>query len=75
MAQLRRGAQQPFYHVLADSRDWQDAEGIPPLAYVAEELLRAPEVSPLGPRALSPTTHLNSSTSGVARCSLVCLGT
>ncbi|KAG1670018.1 hypothetical protein FOA52_011174 [Chlamydomonas sp. UWO 241] len=38
--------QQPFYHVLVDERDWSmDMDtGMPPVAYVAEELLTCPEI-------------------------------
>lgn len=49
------GLEQPFYQVLVDVRDghgeeWQE---VGPIAYVAQELLQAPEVGPvivLGPR-------------------------
>ena len=43
---LRRGPEQPFYHVLIDQRDWTKG-GVTPnamLAYVPEEMLVAPEV-------------------------------
>ena len=45
MAGLRRGAEQPFYHVLVDQRDWPKggAAQSSMLAYVPEELLVAPE--------------------------------
>ncbi len=43
---LRRGPEQPFYHVLVDQRDWAKGTATPDamLAYVAEEMLTAPEV-------------------------------
>ena len=43
---LRRGAEQPFYHVLVDQRDWPKGASAQSamLAYVPEELLEAPEV-------------------------------
>ena len=42
---MAAGSQQPFYHVLVDSRDWLDEEGSPPLlSYVAQELLGGPQV-------------------------------
>ena len=43
---LRRGPEQPFYHVLIDQRDWAKGSSTPNsmLAYVAEEMLVAPEV-------------------------------
>lgn len=40
---LTRKAAQPFYHLLVDVRDWPPNEEAPPIAYVAEELLEAPE--------------------------------
>ncbi|GFR46804.1 hypothetical protein Agub_g8437, partial [Astrephomene gubernaculifera] len=41
---LRRGTRQPFYHLLVDARDWEYDAHLPPVAYVAEELLTAPEL-------------------------------
>ncbi|MEW5316228.1 MAG: hypothetical protein WDW38_007609 [Sanguina aurantia] len=40
---LKQGVRQHFYHVLVDSRDWASDEQVP-VAYVAEELLSAPEL-------------------------------
>jgi hemimethylated DNA binding protein len=37
----------PFYHLIVDARDWQDGEeamGLPPMAYVPQTLLSAPEI-------------------------------
>ncbi len=45
MHQLQKGASQPFYHVLVDTRDWPLTSLLTaPVAYVPEELLTAPEV-------------------------------
>lgn len=41
---LSGGVGQHFYHVLVDMRDWPSARVEAPVAYVAEELLQAPEV-------------------------------
>lgn len=38
----------PFYHVLVDVRDWSSSSEMPPVAYVAEALLTAPELEPEG---------------------------
>ena len=38
---LAQGADQVFYHVLVDARDWPLGGDHPPVAYVAEELLTA----------------------------------
>eukprot|EP00887_Chlorella_sp_A99_P007314 scaffold2.g7314.t1 len=38
---LERGAAQPFYHVLVDTRDWPEDPDQPPVAYVPEERLTA----------------------------------
>ncbi|KAI8477009.1 MAG: hypothetical protein J3K34DRAFT_498324 [Monoraphidium minutum] len=43
-AKLEGGLQQPFYHVLVDVRDWEFDAAQPPVAYVAQELLAAPEL-------------------------------
>ena len=47
---LPDGADQPFYHVLVDVRDWPDGQSVEPhVTYVAEELLIAPQVTrPVG---------------------------
>lgn len=42
--QLQAGPNQVFYHCLVDVRDWDQDLDQPPVAYVAEELLSAPEV-------------------------------
>lgn len=44
MCQLENGGEQTFYHLLADAKDWEASWERPPVAYVAEELLQAPEV-------------------------------
>lgn len=41
VSQLRQGADQVFYHVLVDARDWPPLGDQPPVAYVAEEALTA----------------------------------
>ena len=38
------GAVQPFYHVLIDSRDRRHPSSLPPVAYIAQDCLSAPEV-------------------------------
>lgn len=38
-SQLAAGADQVFYHILVDARDWPPDAEAPPVAYVAEELL------------------------------------
>ena len=43
-ADLQHCQQQPFYHLLVDSKDWEGSWAQPPIAYVAQELLSAPEV-------------------------------
>lgn len=45
VAELDDGREQAFYHVLVDAKDWEASWERPPVAYVAEELLHAPEVS------------------------------
>ena len=40
---LEKGLKQPFYHVLVDVRDWEFDAAAPPVAYIAQELLMAPE--------------------------------
>lgn len=45
VAELDKGREQAFYHVLVDAKDWEASWERPPVAYVAEELLQAPEVS------------------------------
>ena len=45
VAELDQGREQAFYHVLVDAKDWEASWESPPVAYVAEELLQAPEVS------------------------------
>ncbi|GMH38497.1 hypothetical protein BSKO_06381 [Bryopsis sp. KO-2023] len=40
---LQCGAEQIFYHVIVDERDWNPL-GTPPVAYVAEECLTCPEL-------------------------------
>ncbi|GBG00504.1 hypothetical protein Rsub_13266 [Raphidocelis subcapitata] len=42
---LEGGLKQPFYHVLVDVRDWAFDATQPPVAYVAQELLAAPELT------------------------------
>jgi hypothetical protein len=39
-----RARRQPFYHVLVDVADWKYDAAQPPVAYVAQELLTAPEL-------------------------------
>lgn len=41
---LKFGDLQPFYHVLVDVRDWPLASAVPPVAYVPQEQLIAPQV-------------------------------
>lgn len=43
-ASLEYGERQPFYHVLVDMRDWPVSEQDPPVAYVPQERLIAPQV-------------------------------
>ncbi len=43
VAALQNGVAQPFYHILVDMRDWPSARFEAPVAYVAEELLDAPQ--------------------------------
>ena len=43
-AELQHGQQQPFYQVLVDAKDWDTSWASPAVAYVAQELLNAPEV-------------------------------
>ena len=45
VAELDHGREQAFYHMLVDAKDWEASWERPPVAYVAEELLQAPEVS------------------------------
>lgn len=45
VAELGGGREQTFYHLLVDAKDWEASWERPPVAYVAEELLQAPEVS------------------------------
>lgn len=45
---LKHGPGQIFYHLLVDARDWEYDPHLPPVAYVAEELLRAPEMESEG---------------------------
>lgn len=45
IAELDQAHEQAFYHVLVDAKDWEASWESPPVAYVAEELLQAPEVS------------------------------
>ena len=40
---LSEGKEQPFYHVLVDSRDWANYWE-PGITYVPQELLTAPQV-------------------------------
>lgn len=47
VASLPHGLQQPFYQVLVDSKDWEGQWARPAVAYVAQELLEAPEVHAL----------------------------
>ena len=42
---VSRSHRQPFYHVLVDVRDWKFDAAQPPVAYVAQELLAAPELT------------------------------
>ena len=44
MSQLENSREQTFYHLLVDAKDWEASWERPPVAYVAEELLQAPEV-------------------------------
>ena len=44
VAELQQGSEQTFYHLLVDAKDWEASWERPPIAYVAEELLTAPEV-------------------------------
>ncbi|DBA86428.1 TPA: hypothetical protein ACH3X2_005521 [Trebouxia sp. C0005] len=44
VADLQKGCEQTFYHLLVDAKDWEASWERPPVAYVAEELLDAPEV-------------------------------
>ena len=44
VSDLQQGGQQTFYHLLVDAKDWEESRGQPAVAYVAEELLSAPEV-------------------------------
>jgi len=46
VAELEKGSEQTFYHLLVDAKDWEASWERPPVAYVAEELLDAPEVRP-----------------------------
>ncbi|KAF5827961.1 Hemimethylated DNA-binding protein YccV like-domain-containing protein [Dunaliella salina] len=43
VASLPRGSKQPFYQLLVDVRDWSFDYTLPPVAYVAEDFLWAPE--------------------------------
>ena len=45
VADLQKVCEQTFYHLLVDAKDWEASWERPPVAYVAEELLDAPEVS------------------------------
>ena len=40
-SELQGGADQVFYHILVDARDWPGDATQPPVAYVAEECLSA----------------------------------
>lgn len=44
VADLQKGSEQHFYHLLVDAKHWEASWDRPPVAYVAEELLDAPEV-------------------------------
>ena len=44
VSELENGGEQTFYHLLVDAKDWEASWEKPPVAYVAEELLQAPEV-------------------------------
>jgi heat shock protein HspQ len=39
---------QPFYHLLVEVSDWSYDSAQPPVAYVAQELLAAPEIEDEG---------------------------
>ena len=55
LAATPSGAAQPFYHVLIDSRDRRHPSSLPPVAYIAQDCLSAPEVgSPQLAWALPP---------------------
>ncbi|EFJ45564.1 hypothetical protein VOLCADRAFT_94016 [Volvox carteri f. nagariensis] len=45
---LQGGTRQVFYHLLVDARDWEYDAHLPPVAYVAEELLTWPEMESEG---------------------------
>ena len=45
VADLQKGCEQTFYHLLVDAKDWEASWQRPPVAYVAEELLDPPQVS------------------------------
>mmetsp|Transcript_25874 Transcript_25874/g.66704 ORF Transcript_25874/g.66704 Transcript_25874/m.66704 type:complete len:499 (+) Transcript_25874:102-1598(+) len=80
VASLPRGSRQPFYQLLVDVRDWSFDYTLPPVAYVAEDFLWAPEQGgPEGMEALqaaqpgpgsegstAPSTSSSSSSSSTA---------
>jgi hemimethylated DNA binding protein len=43
-----RDRSQPFYHLLVEVSDWSYDAAQPPVAYVAQELLAAPELEDEG---------------------------
>lgn len=51
VAELQQGSEQTFYHLLVDAKDWEASWERPPIAYVAEELLTAPEAPETWPDA------------------------
>lgn len=51
VAELGGGREQTFYHLLVDAKDWEASWERPPVAYVAEELLQAPEDPQTWPEA------------------------
>ncbi|WIA21272.1 hypothetical protein OEZ85_000506 [Tetradesmus obliquus] len=46
--ELKKGLSQPFYHLLVEVSDWSYDSAQPPVAYVAQELLAAPELEDEG---------------------------
>jgi len=50
-AALPKGTKQPYYHVLVERRDWEYDAYQPPVAYVAQEQLWAPEFGSPPPAA------------------------
>ena len=58
--ELTHGREQTFYQLLVDAKDWEASWEKPPVAYVAEELLSAPEVRGISVASCVDTCHHHS---------------